>query len=83
MKEIKMDWERYQEEIQEIKDKATEFALMEIARWLEGKDSLQSCLAYEKEKKNQYITRIAKALGRQAELGEKFNNEVLDAMFHP
>ena len=76
MKEIRMDWESYQEEIQEIKDKATEFALMEIARWLEGLDTLKSCLGYEQEKKNNYITRIAKALGRQGELGEKFKNEV-------
>ncbi len=76
MKEIKMDWETYETENQKIKDKATEFALMEIARWLEGSDTLQSCLAYQKEKKNKYITRIAKALGRQAELGEQFKKEV-------
>ena len=75
MKEVHMDWETYETEKQEIKDKAIEFALMEIARWLEGVDSLQSCLAYQKEKKNKYIARIAEALGREEELGEEFKKE--------
>ncbi len=70
-----MDFDTYQTENQEIKDKGIEFALMEIARWLEGIDTLQSCLAYKKEKKKKYLVRIAEALGRQDELGEEFKKE--------
>ena len=76
MKEIKMDWETYESEKEKIKEKGVEFGLMEIARWLEGKDTLESCLAYKKESKNKYITRIAKALGREEELGKEFKKEI-------
>ncbi len=75
MKEVHIDWETYEAEKQEIKDKGIEFALMEIARWLEGKDTLQSCMAYRKDNKKKYLIRIAKALGREEELVEEFKKE--------
>lgn len=75
MKEIRMDFEIYQKEIKDLKNKVKReisfFALWSIANWLEGVQSLNSCLQFE-EPANRQIIRIASVLNREHELK---NNE--------
>lgn len=66
MKEIRMDFESYEKEIQDANSSARRWALCKIADWLEGESTLESCLFYDC-RSNDEIDRIAIALKREGE----------------
>lgn len=74
MKEIKMDWEIYQLDINKAKKDGGEMALWRVARWIEGQETLSQCLFFAPEHKEGF-ERISLALGREDELIKKEKEE--------
>lgn len=72
MKEIRMDFEVYEKEMQSGKDSSSFYVLWTIANWLQGTQSLNSCLFFD-DATNAQISRIASLLNRGDELK---NNEI-------
>ena len=70
MKEIRMDWDTYHQELSRSKKQGFSRALWEVCQWLEGKDRLDIIIRGNTEHSYAFIC-LAKALGREDEISEE------------
>jgi len=69
MKEIRMDYETYQYELERSRRRGFSGGLWKVAQWLNGKESLAETIKCDPDQSYGYIC-LAKLLGREDEISE-------------